>query len=133
MPTNNKKPTNKKSSTKGKIVRVNVSRKAPTNLDDLRVKLTEFLENGAGWSTKHFGVSERIKVQILPENKSGTNPKRLAIFETLQGKTGRKGLRISSKQTYLDVISDLSDDKTLEIVNIIDKLNPTSVPVNTEL
>ncbi len=110
----NKTPV-KKSTTK-KVVKPKVN--------TLKSKLSDFLKNGKDWSYKHYNVSDRIKVQILPESKS--NPRRLAIFLTLQGRKGRKGLRIANKETYDLIVRDLIDDNTIEIVDIIESLNPNT-------
>ena len=110
----NNKPV-KKTTTK-KVVKPKVN--------TLKSKLSDFLKNGKDWSYKHYNVSDRIKVQILPESKS--NPRRLGLFLTNQGRGGRSGLRISNKSTYNGFVADLIDDKTIEIIDIIDSLNPES-------
>ena len=90
-----------------------------------------FLKDGKDWAVKHYGVSDYIKVQVLPGNK--TNPKRLGIFLTTQGKDGRKGVRITNKETYLSVSEALVHEKTLEIVNVLEKINPSAnISVETD-
>lgn len=81
------------------------------------------MKEGIDWSNKHYGVSERIKVQLLPANKSGSNPRRLAVFITFQGRKGRKGLRLSNKQMYDELVSDLVHDKTIEVMELVNEIN----------
>lgn len=108
------KPTTKKTTTK----------KPTTTKPSLKVKLTSFLKNGKDWQVKHYGVSDIIKIQILPENK--TNPRRLGIFITTQGRDGRKGVRITNKETYILVSESLLHEKTAEIVGVIESINPSA-------
>ena len=93
--------------------------KKPTTL---LAKLKAFYKDGADWQTKHYGVSDIIKVQVLPANK--TNPKRLGLFITTQGRNGRKGVRLADNQMYIDVAEALTHDKTLEVIEAIEKINP---------
>ncbi len=111
-------PANKKPIAKKPIAKKPVVKKS-----DFEQKLRDFLENGKDWQVKHFGVSDIVKVQILPENK--TNPKRLAIFLTTQGRGGRKGLRITNKEIYIAVSESLLHEKTAEIINILERINPS--------
>ena len=115
IPTATKKPTVKKVSLKDKI--------------------DAFLKDGKDWQVKHFiklgkddkennlAVPNIVKLQILPANKS--NPKKVALFLTLQGRKGRKGIRIANKETHLAFSEALLHDSTTEILEILDVLNPS--------
>ena len=87
-------------------------------------KMKKFLAEGQDWDTKHFGVSDMIKLQVLPENKS--NPKRLGLFITFQGRKGRKGIRVSNTSDFVELAEAISHDKTLEVAKNLDKVNPNS-------
>ena len=107
------------------IIPAKTTQKKPiTKKPSLEAKLKAFLKNGKDWQVKHYGLSDFIKIQVLPENKA--NPKRLALFITLQGRDGRKGVRITNKEMYINVSELLLHEKTAEIIEIIEIVNPSA-------
>ena len=118
------------------------TKKPAVRKESLKDKIVAFLEHGKDWQVKHFiplgnrdkddnlDIANIVKLQILPENK--TNPKRVALFITLQGRKGRKGVRIVNKETHLAVSEALLHDKTTEILEILDEFNPSKTKKEVE-